>query len=323
MSKKNKEKKDKEFYTVHKVFKNLHECSAVTLRKKLIVKYPDVWANSSNLARSDEKRIRGILDKLVAFGLAAKSGKKEKTYTYIHDNNILDKIHKIAHDQNVNFDKMKSYYKRRNSIISLLNDVSENYYIQTQMEDIGTKEKLIKDLELAIEKRNNVTINFKENSYTVSPLKIALFDGYWYLVAYNTKYYTYRIKDISHVKITDEIYQEDIEKPINLKEWHNSWHDPLVEQKKILLHIDKTAFPFFKEKNILGVNNHADRLIPCNDGWEYECLITHPWELLPTLMQWQKHVTVLTEEDGAGFIKTYRNILNGVLERLPCPLENL
>ena len=316
MAKNNKQ--DKEYYTVHKVFKTLHECSSVILRRKLIEKYPGVWGNTGNIDKSDEKRIRGILNKLVTFGLATKKKEgREWIYTYKHDNNILDKIHKIANDQNIDFDKMKSYYKRRSSIISLLNDVSDNYFIQTQQEDIGNKEKLIKDLELAIEKRNNVIIKHKGNSYTVSPLKIALFDGYWYMIAYNTKYFTYRIKDITSLKITDEIYQADIVKSLDMKEWHNIWHDPMVEQKKILLHIDKTAFPFFKEKNILGINTHADRLIPCNDGWEYECHITHSWELLPTLMQWQKHVTVLRQADGADFIKDYRNILKGALEKLP------
>ncbi len=197
MDKKTQQDKDKEYYTVHKVFKTLRECSSVTLRRKLIKKYPAVWDNTDNADRSDEKRIRGILYKLVAFGLATKKKDgREWVYTYRHDNNILDKIHKIANEQNIDFDKMKSYYKRRSSIISLLNDVSDNYYIQTQQEDIEEKEKLIKDLELAIEKRNNVTIKHKDSSYTVSPLKIALFDGYWYLIAYNTKYFTYRIKDI-------------------------------------------------------------------------------------------------------------------------------
>jgi len=310
------EKTNKEYFTVHKTFKSLHKCSAVTLRKKLIVRYPDIWGNTGNQPRSDEKRIRGILDKLVAFGLASKKGGKEKLYTYMHDNSILDKIHKIAHEQNIDFDKMKSYYKRRNSIISLLNDVSVHYFIQTQQEDIEKKEKFIKDLERAIEKRNKITISYKGKSYTVSPLKIALFDGYWYLIAHNTKYFTYRIKDILSVKITNETYQADIEKSLDLNDWHNSWHDPMSEQKRILLHIDKIAFPFFEEKNILGVNTHTDRLIPCNDGWEYECHITHSWELLPTLMQWQKHVTVLKQDEEAYFIEDYKKILQCTLEKL-------
>ena len=137
MSTQNNSNKDIEFFTVHKVFKTLYECSAVTLRKKLIAKYPNIWANTENQPKSDEKRIKGILNKLVAFGIATKKKEgREWVYTYIHDNSILDKILKVANEQNIDFDKMKSCYKRINSIISLLNNISDSYHIQIQQEDI-------------------------------------------------------------------------------------------------------------------------------------------------------------------------------------------
>ena len=174
-----KTEKSDELYSIHTIFKSLPKCSAVILRHKLETRYPEIWANTGNDQRSDEKRIKRALDKLVDFGIATKEKiGKDQIYTYIHDDNKLGKVHKIANEMNISFDDIDTYYKRRNSIISLLNDVSDMYYIQTQQEDVSTKESIIKDLELAIEKLYQVEITYRGNTYNVSPLKIAQFDGY-------------------------------------------------------------------------------------------------------------------------------------------------
>ena len=126
------------------------------------------------------------------------------------------------------------------------------YYIQTQQEDIGKKENIIKDLELAIEKKQNIEIIHNGNSYKVSPLKIAQFDGFWYLISYNTKYFTYRIKDISSLQITQETHEKGIEDDLNLDEWYNVWHTPNAQPTKVKILIENSIFHYFEEKNILG-----------------------------------------------------------------------
>ena len=312
---------NEEYRTVFKKFKALSQCSSVTLRKELAIQYPEIWENTGNQHESDERRIKRILDVLVKFGIASKEKiGKEQIYTYIHNDNKIGKVHQIAKALNIGLDteNSESYYHRRDSIVSLLNDVSESYYIKTQQEDIGNKEKVIKELELAIEKRRRVVLTYRNNNYTVSPLKIALFDGFWYLIAYNGKYLKYRIKNIPFVEILKEAYQPKIANDLKLDEWHNIWHDPMKKHKTIKLFIDNEVFHYFQEKNILGVNTHKSRLTPCTDGMEYECHITHPWELLPTLMQWQKFVSILDQSvDDADFIESYRNILKEALEKLP------
>ena len=315
---KSKTEKSSELHSIHTLYKSLSECTAVLLRNKLETRYPELWGNTGNDHRSDEKRIKRALDKLVDFGIATKEKiGKDQVYTYIHDDNKLGKVHKIANELNVSFDDIDTYYKRRNSIISLLNDVSDMYYIQTQQEDISRKENIIKNLELAIEQQYNVEIIHCGNTYNVSPLKIAQFDGYWYLIAYNTKYFTYRIKDISSLHVIQEIYDKAIIKDLNLDKWHNIWHSPNRELTKVKILIDNSVFHYFEEKNILGVNIYKNRLTPCNDGMEYEVYISHEWELLPTLMQWQKHVTLLEQKGKINFIKIYKTILDNIIKKLP------
>lgn len=313
----NNEKRE-EYFTIHTVFKSLTECSSVVLRNKLEVRYPELWADTGNDHHSDEKRIRRILDKLVDFGLAAKEKiGKDQIYTYIHEDNKLGKVHKLANELNVDFDDMDTYYKRRNSIISLLNDVSDIYYIQLKQEDIHKKESIIKDLELAIEKNLKVEIIHDSHRYKVAPIKIAQFDGYWYLIAYNKQYYSYRIKNISLLETTQVAYSPEEHINLDLNEWLNAWHNPKKELTKVKLYLDEIALPYFQEKNILGVNTYKKRLTPCQDGAEYDLFISHDWELLPTLMQWQKHVNILEQEGDIDIVGKYEKILEDSIAKLP------
>lgn len=305
-----------EYYSVHQTFKSLYKCSSVSLRKELETRYPETWGSTGNQLHSDERRIKRILDKLVKFGLAKRDKiGKEQVYTYIHDG-VLGKVHKIANAMNVDFDGIDTYYKRRSSIVSLLNDISDVYYIQTQEEDISQKENIIKDLEAAIENNQNIKIVFNGEFYTISPLKIVQFDGFWYLVAYNTKYFKYRIKNISSVEITNDTYDNELQDRLKLDKWHNIWHTPETPETKIKIHIDNTVFHYFKEKNILGVDTYKSRLTPCHDGMEYELNISHAWELLPTLMQWQKHVTIIDQNGDIDLVGIYQKILGETQKRL-------
>jgi len=313
--------RSEEYSSVYKTFKLLTECSSVSLRNKLAVSYPEIWDHTGNSHRSDERRIKRILDKLVDFGIAKREKiGKEKVYTYVHDDKKIEKIHKIANVLNIDFDDIDTYYERRKSIISLLNDVSSSYYIQTQQEDISNKENIIKDIEFAIEKKLNIKMTYTKGKvskeYNLSPLKIAQFDGFWYLIVYSGAYIKYRIKNILFLEITEKTYQADLGDKLKLDEWHNSWHTPNIKQTKIKIFIDKNTFHYFEEKNILGVNTYKKRLTPCRDGIEYDIYITHLWELLPTLMQWQKHVTILEQVGEIDLIREYRQILNNALNQL-------
>ncbi len=315
---KSKNKRKDEYSTIHTVFKSLPKCSSVALRDKLEERYPEIWANTGNDHRSDEKRIRRILDKLVDFELAKKEGiGKEQVYRYIHDNRKINMVHKIANELNINFNDLETYYKRRKSIISLLNDVSDIYYMQTQQEDISKKEKIIKDLESAIQKRQMIEIIHKGHHYKVAPLKIAQFDGFWYPITYNTKYFKYRIKYISLLSTMHETYPPDIEADLKLDQWHNSWHNPNTDPTKVKIFIVSSIFHYFEEKNILGVNTYKQRLTPCSDGTEYDLYINHAWELLPTLMQWQKHINILEQEGKIDIIGEYKKILEDAIAKLP------
>jgi len=312
-----KNNKQEELLSIHSAFRTLQYCTTVKLREYLQENHNAIWTNTGNTYRSDEKRIRRSLDKLVDFGLATKDKKgKEYHYAYIQDNtNTQDSINNLAKEIDMRIIENKSYYQKRVSILSRLNNISNVYYIDIEQEDITKKEAIIKDLERAIESNYYVEITYNHKKYKTIPLRIVLFDGYWYLIAYsNEKYYKYRIKSIPFITLINEKHKVDIK--LDFTEWHNIMHDPNITPTKIKLFIKDTVFHYFQEKNILKVNTYNTRLTPCNDGWEYELYITHEWELLPTLMRWQKYITILEQEGTIDIKKIHHTILEEAQKKL-------
>jgi len=318
MLKKNSTKarvKPEELTSVRIMLKALHSCNVSTLRNKLEEHYYDIWAETGNKKHSDEKRIRRVIDKLIDFGLAMKEkAGKEYHYTYLEETDNLEKTYKILDELNVEVDGEKSYYKIRKSITSSINTNSKIYFIETEQENIDHKEDLIKILELSITQNKYIDITYNGGIYKTMPLKIAQFDGFWYLIAYNGSYYKYRINNITFVKSRDEGYIFDGN--LKLDEWHNIFHNPNVVSTRVKLFISNAVFHYFKEKNILKVNTFKKRVIPCSDGVEYEIYITHEWELLPTLMQWQAYVTILEQDGDIDIVKIYNDILKDAQTKL-------
>ena len=56
--------------------------------------------------------------------------------------------------------------------------------------------------------------------------------------------------------------------------------------------------------------------LPCIDDYEYEIDISNEWELLPTLMKWQRHVSILESFGEIDIKKIYKNILELAKKRV-------
>ena len=307
-----KYRKDEELKSIFNEFKKLKKINSVNLRKQLELSYPEIWSNTNNDPRSDEKRIRRTLDILVSFGLAKKE-KIGKEYIYIYNDN--KKIDNCIDEFDIK--SPDSFYKKRESILSELNKSTDIYFFKNSIEDISNKEKIIKSLEVAIFNKNYTKIVYNGKKYTICPLKIAMFDGFWYLIAkYKSKYITkYRIKNITYCFIIKDKHYPHNE-DINIENWKSIYHDPNSNFTTVKIFIDKSVVSYFKDKNILKINDNLSRVFPCQDGIEYEVDITHYWKLLPTLMQWQFYVTIIEQKGDIDIINIYKKALDDIKKRL-------
>ena len=155
-------------------------------------------------------------------------------------------------------------------------------------EKTKTIEKAIKDNEyLTIESVYNKKIQ------NLKPIKIAYFEGFWYLiclVGHKNKVLKYNIDNIKTITTTNKYFEitKDITKI--LKESTNIYFE--MERKiKVKLSIAKKAAKYFKVKQYFPLQkitkeNKDGSLI-------LECKIAKEEEILPTIFHWLPYVKVI------------------------------
>ena len=309
--------KDDEYATIHESLRHLGQTSAVALLAYMKHRYPDTWEGSDNQQRSDEKRIKRILEQLIRFGIASRE-KRGNTYLYQYEYRDEKMALLRQHYPQLQADATteSSYYRQRETQLTLINATSESYYIRRHEENIDKKEPILCDLERAIEQRKKIEMRYHNTTCTVSPLRIALFDGYWYLIAEAGGVRSYRIQDIQASRVLSETYPQAFQADLDLDTWLNIWHSSEKKPTTIRLLIDKTVIEYFSARNLLGYKDApATRKTPVSDGVEYELDITHVWEALPTLMQWQLYLTILDQDGAIDLMGAYRDILNNANSR--------
>jgi predicted DNA-binding transcriptional regulator YafY len=155
----------------------------------------------------------------------------------------------------------------------------------------------IKTLEDAVCNFQKVIITYEISGglkkYKLCPLKIAFYDGFWYLLAQkDTKegVIKFRIDKIKDTAAQDGYFVPPKNLQTMLDESVNIWFSEF-EPSKVLLHIDKEVASYFRQrvyfpKQKITEENKDGSLI-------VETQITDKMEILPTVMYWIPYVTVV------------------------------
>lgn len=166
----------------------------------------------------------------------------------------------------------------------------------------------LKDLEGAIEDCKAVELTYlkpeEEKQLKVDPLKIAFFDGFWYLICricgkdWIVKLRLEKIKDLSVTKGRFEI-------PGNLKtmleQSVNVWF-PEERNTKVLLRVDKEVAQFFRQKKYFPVQKIKKEN---KDGsLVIETKVSQFEEITPTILHWIPHILIVKPD---GLKKDIRN----------------
>ena len=154
-------------------------------------------------------------------------------------------------------------------------------------EKTKTIEKAIKDNEyLTIESVYNTKI---EN---LKPIKIAYFEGFWYLICligHKNKVLKYNIANIKKIIPTGENFEHTKDITKILKESVNIYFE--IDRKiKVTLSIAKKAAKYFKAKQYFPLQ----KIIKENKDGSLilECKIAKKEEILPTIFHWLPYVKV-------------------------------
>ena len=172
------------------------------------------------------------------------------------------------------------------------------YYSKLDVEKIDLNKFGI--LEDAIRNKNKLEIlynDFDDNKISltdIKPLKIANFEGYWYLLVsnYKNEYRRYHINSMEKIKILKETFsvEEDFIEKINNKAI-NIWYEPFKKTFLVELFLDEVATKYFKRLPSFKALNFKEE----KDGTSIVTLeITDEMEILPFILKWIPRVKIIS-----------------------------
>jgi len=156
----------------------------------------------------------------------------------------------------------------------------------------------IKYLEGAILECDRVQIKYVsaaqvEKDYCLEPLKIAFFDGFWYLIAVKkgeTQIQKYRVDRIKTVTILEDSFAPKVNIDKILGDSVNVWFDE-VRGDRVLIRVAPEAVQFFKERQYLPLQKTIEEK---KDGSiVIETFPANPDEVKHIIMHWIPCLTVL------------------------------
>ena len=220
-------------------------------------------------------------------------GVKLEKITSIEDAVVLDIMQKLIEGAGTTF------ASKANKLLAKIKNESLNpIYAKLDMEDIGDNLKELEELEPAITAKHQITCKYALKGdikeFKLKPLKIANYEGFWYLVAVDLhddilkKFY---LKNIKQITVLDETFETTKKLDRLLDNSISVWFTEEVEPYKVILQVSSTAAKYFKRKPIS--KSQMTEAVHQDGSMVLSVEITHDMEIIPFVKYWMPHVKVL------------------------------
>ena len=237
------------------------------------------------------RTIQRDLNEILAFNGAVKKGRLwsvDKSEFDPNDENqiVLSVLDKMAKNVGAEF-----YSKAHGLLKGISEGLNHPIFVSLSAEKLEKKDiELIENLESVIASRNEIELLYFSKTHRPSPIKIALFDGFWYLLAMaGEKLKKFHLKSIKEIKILPSKFKIDESLENRIKSANSAWFDP--EKSFIVrLWIDKVVKKYFERKPL------PNQQIMCEseDGSiEIEVQVTHIMEIKPLVFYYLPHIKVI------------------------------
>ena len=237
------------------------------------------------------RTIQRDLNEILAFNGAVKKGRLwsvDKSEFDPNDENqiVLSVLDKMAKNVGAEF-----YSKAHGLLKGISEGLNHPIFVSLSAEKLEKKDiELIENLESVIASRNEIELLYFSKTHRLSPIKIALFDGFWYLLAMaGEKLKKFHLKTIKEIKILPSKFKIDESLENRIKSANSAWFDP--EKSFIVrLWIDKVVKKYFERKPL------SNQQIMCEneDGSiEIEVQVTHIMEIKPLVFYYLPHIKVI------------------------------
>ena len=237
------------------------------------------------------RTIQRDLNEILAFNGAVKKGRLWSVDKSEFDPNnenqiVLSVLDKMAKNVGAEF-----YSKAHGLLKGISEGLNHPIFVSLSAEKLEKKDiELIENLESVIASRNEIELLYFSKTHRLSPIKIALFDGFWYLLAMaGEKLKKFHLKSIKEIKILPSKFKIDESLENRIKSANSAWFDP--EKSFIIrLWIDKVVKKYFERKPL------PNQQIMCEneDGSiEIEVQVTHIMEIKPLVFYYLPHIKVI------------------------------
>lgn len=237
------------------------------------------------------RTIQRDLNEILAFNGAVKKGRLWSVDKSEFDPNdesqiVLSVLDKMAKNVGSQF-----YAKAHGLLKGMSEGLNHPIFVSLSAEKLEKKDiELIENIESVIASRNEIELLYFSKTHRLSPIKIALFDGFWYLLAMaGEKLKKFHLKSIKEIKILPSKFKIDESLENRIKSANSAWFDP--EKSFIVrLWIDKVVKKYFERKPL------PNQQIMCEneDGSiEIEVQVTHIMEIKPLVFYYLPHIKVI------------------------------
>ena len=163
---------------------------------------------------------------------------------------------------------------------------------------------MFEQIEIAIKEKKEIKFDYEKYNFHVKPLKLAFFDGFWYLLALHVKknkeeFKKYHLKTIKKVEVLSTKFEIPALVEERLKFANSVWFN-LDEQYSVRLFIDKQIRKYFERKPLRGqsiIGEDRDGSI------EIEIKISSNMEIIPLILYYIPYIKVLEPQHLAYEIK--------------------
>ena len=198
------------------------------------------------------------------------------------------------------------FYSKAHSLLSQVSQQLEHpIFASVNSEYLEEKNiTLFEQMEKAIKQKVEINFDYEKYKFHVKPLKLAFFDGFWYLLAFDLKekkevFKKFHLKTIKNIQVLESTFEIPQIVEERLRYANSIWFN-LDEQFTVRLFIDKTIRKYFERKPLRG-----QRIIGVDsDGSiEIEIKISNEMEIQPLILWYIPFIKVLEPQWMADNVK--------------------
>ena len=188
----------------------------------------------------------------------------------------------------------KAFYLKAKPLLTRLSQqLDQPIFVAAQSESLDDEDLLHFDLvQRAILSRVQLAFEYRGKAYEIKPIKIAYFQGFWYVLALdildNECFKKFYFKEMKQLRALGREFELDERIENRLKNAHSVWFN-LDEPFFVQLLIEPQVAKYFKRRALKGAI-----LIEQQDGGAVLQLeISHEMEIKPLIYEYIPHIRVL------------------------------